>query len=78
MICALILQVVCVLLSIGGVALVSFYSNSKCSGQPPDNINATNTSHMTGHTLSSRGGNCGKEESAPIGYVVSCVIQCLD
>ena len=73
------MQVLCVLMSVGGVTLVSFYSNADkdCQG-PSQNHNHTQTSndsyhstldHMVSH-LNPKGVTCNTEPSTPLGYVV--------
>ena len=71
------LQVVCVLMSIGGVTLVSLFSNKTCKISTPgtNNTDFVNASYMPDHNMVSHlnphGGSCSSEKSTPGGYIVS-------
>ena len=63
-----LLQVLCVVFSIGGVTLVALYStNSKCSKHSSNDTHHHNSTHS--HTYSQNDG-C-QENSTVLGYVVS-------
>ena len=72
-------------MSIGGVTLVSFYSNSNNDCQDPTQTNNHTHSgndsytldHMVSH-LNPKGGTCSSEESTPLGYVVRSFLLLLD
>ena len=74
-----LLQVLCVLLSVGGVTLVSFYSNSENNCSPAQNhtqnhTHINNASDISGHIVSHlnpKGVTCSPENSTPLGYIVS-------
>ena len=76
--CQFLRQVLCVLLSIGGVTLVSFFSNSNnCPSTQNHTQNHTHINndsyipdHMVSH-LNPKGVTCSPEKSTPLGYVVS-------
>ena len=75
------MQVLCVLMSVGGVTFVSFYSNvAKDCQDPSQSHNHTQTSNdsyrgtldqmvLVSH-LNPKGVTCNAEPSTPLGYIV--------